>query len=399
MSKKKASVEKIQTSDYDLNTFESKLLALCSEYFINFSKSTLFITNRSQGILKKYREKQNLDKFEEAYINEYLLKSLDKILPKLLSKAKYKTELEIGDYEKNYQEQFQQEVVKKSEEQELLEKYGLKLNSCYVPPKEIIEILKKLDSDTRLSEHEAIWLNSIGEKFFNTQVRHKFHRLEANYFLNEYSQDPKNIWNAINASSHLRKCNESQEAEELLKKITINNSKEKTLASAYFTTLGGVRRDLKKMNIALDNASKAHSLNPKNYQPCTLLGAIYMEIGDYTLGDEWYEKASARGADTLSINAELKRIISNMDNVKRKEIIASLLKLDSHKYSWLASLEKTVVNKPTSKKNKDELLIKPQKKTPKPASRKSAQRQVTETPNSKQPMNQSKASSVKSNKK
>src|SRR5690606_15060302 len=225
------------------------------------------------------------------------------------------------------------------EKQKMFAKYQLKQAISDSLATILFDILSKLESNTTLSEEDAIWLNTIGEKFFNTQVRHKFHRLEADYFLKEYSQDPKNIWNAINASSHLRKCNESQEAEELLKKITINNFKDKTLASAYFTTLGGVRRDLKKMNIALDNASNAHSLNPKNYQPCTLLGATYMEIGDYTLGDEWYEKASARGADTQSINAELKRIISKMDNVKRKEIIASLLKIDSRKYSWLASLE------------------------------------------------------------
>jgi Flp pilus assembly protein TadD len=63
----------------------------------------------------------------------------------------------------------------------------------------------------------------------------------------------------------------------LLEKISIAGIKDKKLLSAYFTTLGGVRRDLRKVEVAIDNASKAHTLTPDNYRPCTLLGAIYME--------------------------------------------------------------------------------------------------------------------------
>jgi len=392
MSENKISIAQSVITEKELEAFEYQLLVLSREYLLRNVDKDHLLNNYLKHSIEKFEQGIELNKFEDAYLNDYAVRSLARFLPILQTKISAQLNIERENEDKKLKEQA-------VEKQKMFAKYQLKQAISDSLATILFDILSKLESNTRLSEEDAIWLNTIGEKFFNTQVRHKFHRLEADYFLKEYSQDPKNIWNAINASSHLRKCNESQEAEELLKKITINNFKDKTLASAYFTTLGGVRRDLKKMNIALDNASNAHSLNPKNYQPCTLLGATYMEIGDYTLGDEWYEKASARGADTQSINAELKRIISKMDNVKRKEIIASLLKIDSRKYSWLASLEKTVVNKPTSKKNKDELLIKPQKKTPKPASKKSAQRQVTEAPNSKQPMNQSKASSVKPTKK
>ena len=392
MSENKISIAQSVITEKELEAFEYQLLVLSREYLLRNVDKDHLLNNYLKHSIEKFEQGIELNKFEDAYLNDYAVRSLARFLPILQTKISAQLNIERENEDKKLKEQA-------VEKQKMFAKYQLKQAISDSLATILFDILSKLESNTRLSEEDAIWLNTIGEKFFNTQVRHKFHRLEADYFLKEYSQDPKNIWNAINASSHLRKCNESQEAEELLKKITINNFKDKTLASAYFTTLGGVRRDLKKMNIALDNASNAHSLNPKNYQPCTLLGAIYMEIGDYTLGDEWYEKASARGADTQSINAELKRIISKMDNVKRKEIIASLLKIDSRKYSWLASLEKTVVNKPTSKKNKDELLIKPQKKTPKPASKKSAQKQVTKTSSSKQPMNQSKASSVKPTKK
>lgn len=392
MSENKISIAQSVITEKELEAFEYQLLVLSREYLLRNVEKDHLLNNYLKHSIEKFEQGIELNKFEDAYLNDYAVRSLARFLPILQTKTSAQLNIERENEDKKLKEQA-------VEKQKMFAKYQLKQAISDSLATILFDILSKLESNTRLSEEDAIWLNTIGEKFFNTQVRHKFHRLEADYFLKEYSQDPKNIWNAINASSHLRKCNESQEAEELLKKITINNFKDKTLASAYFTTLGGVRRDLKKMNIALDNASNAHSLNPKNYQPCTLLGAIYMEIGDYTLGDEWYEKASARGADTQSINAELKRIISKMDNVKCKEIIASLLKIDSRKYSWLASLEKTVVNKPTSKKNKDELLTNPQKKTPKPASKKSAQKQVTKTSSSKQRMNQSKASSVKPTKK
>lgn len=65
-----------------------------------------------------------------------------------------------------------------------------------------------------------------------------------------------------------------------------------------------------------------------------------METHQYTLGHEWYEKASKRGATDQSINADLKSILSKMDKVKRNEMIDHLLKLDPQTYSWLKSLKK-----------------------------------------------------------
>ncbi|WP_053578134.1 hypothetical protein [Acinetobacter sp. TTH0-4] len=274
--------------------------------------------------------------------------------------------------------------------------------------------MNKLENETRLSQDEAVWLNTIGKKFFSTKVRHKFHRLEANYYLQEYAKNTKNIWNAINASSQLRKCQESLEAEEFLEKISTNDIKDKKLLSAYFTTLGGVRRDLRKVKFAIDNASKAHNLTPDNYRPCTLLGAIYMETYQYSLGHEWYEKASERGATNQSINADLKSIISKMDKAKRHEMIEHLLKLDHHTYSWLKSLKTAVVNNPKSKQNKVEQSVTAQKKVSPPQSKKNVHNKRPETSekglknlleqgakahNLKQPVNPSKPSCMKPRKK
>ncbi|WP_111858770.1 hypothetical protein [Acinetobacter sp. CFCC 10889] len=359
----------------DLDTFESKLLNLCQEYFLDLSKSELLQTGRSKDILEKYKENKSLSNFEQAYINEYLLRSLAQFLPNFLKRTANKVELERFIEEKAFQEKVRREVVEKQKlleldpvyiakqkEQALLKKYEINEYTTDALPIKLPEILSKLDRDIRLSQDEAVWLNTLGKDFFSGKVRHKFHRLEANYYLQEYKKNVKNIWNAINASSQLRKCQASLEAEELLKSITVSDKKDKKLLSAYFTTLGGVRRDLRKVNIAIDNAFKAHNLTPDNYRPCTLLGAIYMETYQYTLGHEWYEKAIERGATDQSINADLKSIISKMDKTKRNEMIEHLLKLDHLTYSWLKSLKIAVVNNPKTKKNKVEQTIKAQKK-------------------------------------
>ena len=411
----------------DLDTFENKLLNLCQEYFLDLSKSELLQTGRSKDILEKYKENKSLSNFEQAYINEYLLRSLTQFLPSFLKRTANKVELERFTEEKVRQEKLRQEAIKKQKllesdpvyiakqkEQALLKKYEINEYISGTLPKEISEILSKLESDIRLSQDEAVWLNTIGKRFFSSKVRHKFHRLEANHYLQEFEKNKKNIWNAINASSQLRKCQASLEAEELLEKISIAGIKDKKLLSAYFTTLGGVRRDLRKVEVAIDNASKAHTLTPDNYRPCTLLGAIYMETRQYTLGHEWYEKASERGAPKQSINADLKSILSKMDKAQRNEMIEHLLKLDSYTYSWLKSLKAAVVNNPKSQQDKVEQPVKAQKKASPSQSKKNVQNkqpknsekslqnlleQGAKAHNLKHPVNLSKSSCMKPKKK
>ena len=93
----------------DLDAFENKLLSLCQEYFLDLSKSGISITSRSKDILKKYREKQKLSKFEEAYIHEYTLKSLSALLPDFQKKIINKVELERAKEEKINQKTFEKQ--------------------------------------------------------------------------------------------------------------------------------------------------------------------------------------------------------------------------------------------------------------------------------------------------
>ena len=94
-------------------------------------------------------------------------------------------------------------------------------------------------------------------------------------------------------------------------------------------------------NLRIHLCVKAHENNSQDYRPCTLLGAIYMENHEYTLGHDWYSKARDRGAPEKSINADLRSILLKLDKSKRTEMIASLLKKDPYLYDWLKSMAKT----------------------------------------------------------
>ena len=202
----------------------------------------------------------------------------------------------------------------------------------------LLNILNLLDNQQRLQEQDAIWLSSEGREFFTGEVKMKFHRVEADFYLKQY-EVTKSDWHAINASSQLRKCKASKEAEKFLENTKISSNKNSKLLSAYFTTLGGVKRDLKKSDTAIEHGLKAHDHSSQDYRPCTLLGAIYMENHEYDLGHDWYSKARDRGAPENSINADLRSILLRLDKAKRSEMVASLLKKDPYIYGWLKDMK------------------------------------------------------------
>lgn len=212
---------------------------------------------------------------------------------------------------------------------DMVDKHGSKL----------INILKLLENNQRLSEQDAVWLNSEGRQFFTDEVKRKFHRVEADFYINEYKKT-KLHWHAINASSQLRKAKASKEAENFLENTEISLNKNKKLLSAYFTTLGGVKRDIRKVDTAIECGVKAHEYNSQDYRPCTLLGAIYMENHEYTLGHDWYSKARDRGAPEKFINADLRSILLKLEKKNRLEMIDTLLKKDSFMYGWLKNIVK-----------------------------------------------------------
>jgi tetratricopeptide (TPR) repeat protein len=204
----------------------------------------------------------------------------------------------------------------------------------------LMKILKNVDTDERLSQEDFVWLSTVGELYFSDQLRAAYHRLEAAFFESEFkkTRDP---WMAVNASSHYRKCNRACDADSLLGTINVEQQKSPKLKSALCTTRGGVMRDLGHWDEALRLGEKAHTLKADDYRPCTLLGAIHMEAGNYSLGQEWYAKAVERGATVDSVDQDLRNIFFRADKSKQAEMREFLLSEDPARYAWVTTRDKT----------------------------------------------------------
>jgi hypothetical protein len=215
----------------------------------------------------------------------------------------------------------------------LYKKYGVSLIHQSKMPR-MTNLLRQIDAGNRLPDEEFAWLSTEMKRHFTVQMRETYHRLEAEFHADQYriSQDP---WNAINASGHYRKCNRSETALELLDSIAHDRLKHSKVKSAVLTTRGGVMRDLGRRSEAIQMGEKAHALMPRDYRPCTLLGAVHMEQHEFERGHEWYVKAQERGAPEQGIDSELRSIFQRMDLNGREAMKRFLLAEDSHRYGWL----------------------------------------------------------------
>jgi hypothetical protein len=209
---------------------------------------------------------------------------------------------------------------------------------------QLMGILRRLDDDNRLADDDVLWLNTEGKEYFSEHLQLAFHAREAAFFAEEYrkTNDP---WSAVNASSHYRKCRQAKDAHELLTSIPAQRQKAPKLRSAIATTHGGVMRDLQRFDDAIEFGNQAHKLTPKDFRPCTLLGAVNFELGNYDAGRDWYGKATELGASERSIEYDLRGILLRADPAKREEIRAFLLKDDPVRYRWIINLH---TNKPKS---------------------------------------------------
>lgn len=185
-----------------------------------------------------------------------------------------------------------------------------------------------------------MWLSSVGEDYFSDELRTAYHQLEAEFFASEFkkTRDP---WMAVNASGHYRKCDRARDADALLGIIDVEHQRSPKIKSAICTTHGGVKRDLGHWAEALRLGEKAHALQAHDYRPCTLLGAIHMETGNYSIGQEWYAKAVERGATVDSVDQDLHTIFFRADPTRQAEMREFLLIEDPVRYAWVTQRGKT----------------------------------------------------------
>jgi len=229
--------------------------------------------------------------------------------------------------------QIQKRKAVKTKQFKLREKYDL---SHFIEKSDfpkLMDILRRIDNGVRLSEDEVVWLSTEGNEYFTQELRERFHKNEAEFHASEFKKS-KDTWSAVNASSHYRKCNESNTADSMLNTIDVSTLKDLKLKSALCTTRGGVKRDLKRYDEALGLGEQAHLFTPQDFRPCTLLGAVNMEIGHYDLGQSWYGKAVKRGYSEKSVDDELRSIFMCAEKSKKEALRNHLLKVDSVRYSW-----------------------------------------------------------------
>ncbi len=224
-------------------------------------------------------------------------------------------------------------TIAKRNERELKEKYGLYF---FIEPEDykiVMTIIRKVEGNSRLSEKEILWLTTEGSEYFTPELKECYHKYEAKHHEKKFKKD-KNAWSAVNASSHYRKCDLPKNSLLLLGQINFTNIRNKHLKSAICTTKGGSMRDLGEFKVTLKLATEAHSYDPKSFHPCTLLGAVNYEIGNFSEGNVWFEKAEKRGASTRSVDHELRSIYKRADKKKKEQLKQHLLKLDPRRYSW-----------------------------------------------------------------
>lgn len=225
----------------------------------------------------------------------------------------------------------------KIRERELRRQYGLEE---FIDPENyprLMGLVRKLEKGTRISAEEYFWLSSQGDdnydRYLTIELANRYHLIEARYLVAEFRRTD-DLWQAINASGHFRKCGEPQQAKQLLGVIDISLFKDVKLQSALCTTLGGAQRDLDALNTALELGRRAHDLAPHDFRPCTLIGAVYCQQGNYPQGKRWYDMAVERGFKESQVDSEYKSIFRQLSTDKRIAMRDYLLSLDRERYDW-----------------------------------------------------------------
>ena len=312
-------------SSYD--SFQELALA---EQPIRVEAATAIRLNREAE--ERAREAATQAKLEQAEAARRARREAEERAREAATQAKMKLALEQAEAARRARESDPQYIAK-LKQQKLRTRYGI---DTYVEPhcfSRLMDILKRVDAGQRLSLEDFVWLSSVAEDYFTKELRAAYHRLEADFFADEFKKthDP---WAAVNASGHYRKCNCAGDADSLLKTIRVEKQKSPKLKSAFCTTHGGVMRDLGCWDEALQLGEKAHAFRPDDYRPCTLLGAVHWEMGNYHLGQEWYAKAVERGATVGDVDQDLRRIFFQADQAKQVEMREFLLREDPVRYAW-----------------------------------------------------------------
>lgn len=222
---------------------------------------------------------------------------------------------------------------RRQEAKDLRNRYGLSFVDSDVYPR-VMRLLRQVEARHRLSAEDVVWLSTQGEEFWTPELRIAHHRLEAEALTDDWRRTG-DLWAAVSASGHWRKADDAQEALAVTEAALAKKPPSPKLCSALKTTRGGALRDLGRLSEAQGLGQDAQLLAPKDFRPCTLLGAVHMELGEFSTGQEWYEKAEKLGAKSHSMDQDLRGILARAALDLRAKLCAYLLSQDERRFAWV----------------------------------------------------------------
>ena len=222
---------------------------------------------------------------------------------------------------------------RKREAKELRQRFGVGYIESEDYPR-VMALLRQVANGQRLKVEDLAWLKTEADYCWTDELQRAWHALEA-AALTKAWESSGDHWNAVNASGHWRKAGEPERALRLTEAALVRVGSSSKLRSALATTRGGAMRDLRRLDEAKALAGEAHELTPNDYRPCTLLGAVYIELGDLPAGHEWYEKAESLGAPRHAIDHELRGLLMRSSIQDQQRIREFLLRQDPQRFAWL----------------------------------------------------------------
>lgn len=224
-------------------------------------------------------------------------------------------------------------LQRQREAKELRNHFGI----GYVEPDhypQVMSLLRRISSGQRLQPDEVVWLKTEADDCWTDQLAKVWHTLEAEALsaIWRIGGDP---WDAINGSSHWRKAGKPEAALSLTAEALTKKGLVPKIHSALETTRGGALRDMRSLDEAKAMGLSAHRLTPKDFRPCTLLGAVHIELGDLVAGHKWYATAEKLGANRRAVDQDLRALIARATSSEQHRIRSFLIAQDPERFSWL----------------------------------------------------------------
>ena len=340
----------------------SSQAGLAEKYLVDDLPGAALVGARLNGILQKIEAGETLTSLAEAFLNSGGLNSLLALSTGQIDRPTFEEAAERErsqriqrakeDADRAAAEQAQRAEAmdaaikarfaamendpvlrRKREARELRDRFDIGFIETEHYPR-AMRLLKQVANGNRMTAEDVAWLSTEAVDCWTDALQKAWHRLEAEALTKawEKSDDP---WNAVNASAHWRKADEPQQALEVTGAALEKAGRSPKPRSALLTTRGGAMRNVDRLSEARSLGLEAHELTPADFRPCTLLGAVSMELGDLAAGHEWYAKAEALGAERQAIDQDLRALLIRSEPDARDRIRAYLLGQDPERFAWL----------------------------------------------------------------